>query len=107
MAKTAPKITKKVISKTAVPTSTKEEKERQKLEREKMREERNKIKEERARIRAEKERLKQEKLRMWELVPNNAVPLIKTNPFLTKSTDASWKNPTSNCSIFSNNRSVI
>ena len=109
-ATTVPKVTLKVIAKkraAPAPALTKEEKEQQKLERERLREERNKIKEERAKIRAEKEALKQEKLRMWELVPTTSVPQIKTNPFLTKSTGKDLINPTSNSSIFCNNRSVL
>ena len=99
------RITKKVIAKKSAAPLSKEEKEQLKLEREKVREERLKIKEERARIRAEKEELKQEKLRMWELVPTTSVSAIKTNPFLTKAVKR--ENPTQNCCLFCNNRSVL
>ena len=77
-----PRVTKKVIAKKLPVTEA--EKLRIKEEREVLRQQRLAIKEERARIRAEKERVKQEKLRMWELEPTNAVPLVKSNPYLRK-----------------------
>lgn len=86
---------------------TLEEKAALKAEREILKAERLKIKEEKARIKAEKDRLKQEKLRMWELNPTNAVPVIRSNPYFAKSAGNAIKNPTKGCCLFCNNREVI